>query len=101
MGDGSWLMVDGHETDGRSPGTRHPAPVSVLLCTYTRHALLAQALRALLVCKPLPDEVVIVNGGDARADRVVDGLAAETRIPLRLIKTTNKNLAASRNAGLP
>jgi GT2 family glycosyltransferase len=106
---------------------------SVLICTYNRHDLLEQCLGA-LICRTIekPDEVVIVNGGDERADEVVKHAArianCELRIadlkPIRsqrsevriekqeaksegrtieinLIKTVNKNLAASRNIGLP
>jgi GT2 family glycosyltransferase len=77
---------------------------SVLLCTYNRHSLLRGALHSLVVtAQEKPDQIVVVNGGDERADDVVrsfcpTGPAEGPRI--QLIKTVNKNLAASRNAGL-
>lgn len=77
--------------------------VSVLICTYQRHTLLAQSLQA-LVCATTapPNQVVVVNGGDAQADAVVQRfVAARAGVQVQLVNTTNKNLAASRNVGLP
>lgn len=72
-----------------------------------------------------PDQVVVVNGGDDRADAVARSFAgkrqessvaqpafagpfapspvltARSPVDIRLVKTVNKNLAASRNIGLP
>lgn len=83
---------------------------SVLICTYNRPDLLAQCLEA-LICRTTekPDEIVVVNGGDERSDHVVEtakGKALSVKgagqgIDIKLIKTVNKNLAASRNVGLP
>src|SRR5438552_1322317 len=75
--------------------------VSVLVCTYNRHELLAQVLRSLISCDPLPDQVVVVNGGDARADAVITPYLDRKDVSFQLVKTPNKNLAASRNVGLP
>ena len=81
--------------------------VSVLICTYNRPELLAQCLDA-LICRTAekPDQVVVVNGGDERADEAVESSRQEAGgrgqgIEINLIKTLNKNLAASRNVGLP
>lgn len=75
--------------------------VSVLICTYNRHELLDQALRALIDgTDEKPDEVVIVNGGDERADAVVNSYVGKHGIDVRLVKTVNVNLATSRNVGL-
>ena len=81
--------------------------LSVLICTYNRADLLAQCLEA-LICRTTekPDEIVVVNGGDERADEVVESSRQEAGgrrqgIEIKLIKTVNKNLAASRNVGLP
>ncbi len=76
---------------------------SVLVCTCNRHALLAQCLAALGKCDELPDEIVIVNGGDERADAVVNAFRETVagKVEIKLVKTINKNLAASRNIGLP
>jgi GT2 family glycosyltransferase len=74
--------------------------VSVLICTYNRPQLLAQCLDALL-CRTLekPKQIVIVNGGDERTDALVSSL--HSPVSISLITTQNKNLAASRNVGLP
>ena len=76
--------------------------LSVLLCTYQRHELLQHALCALLDRTiEKPDEVVIVNGGDDRADSVVAGFVNRHPGIVKLLKTKNVNLATSRNVGLP
>jgi len=75
--------------------------VSVLICTYQRHELLDQCLRSLVFeTAEKPDELVIVNGGDERADEVARSFQASCHFPIRIIKTINKNLAVSRNVGL-
>lgn len=75
---------------------------SVLICTYNRHELLGQALRALIEhTETKPDQVVIVNGGDERADGVVSHYQNCPEVEVTLIRTINRNLAASRNVGLP
>ena len=81
---------------------------SVLICTYNRPELLAQCLEA-LICRTSekPDEIVVVNGGDERTDVIVgqsikeSAAGCEQRIEIKLVKTVNKNLAVSRNVGLP
>jgi len=103
---------------GRDNDTRSQRPegkgyrsvkFSVLICTYNRPDLLAQCLEA-LICRTTekPDEIVVVNGGDERADAVVRAKSRERSaknagqgIEIKLVKTVNKNLAASRNVGLP
>ena len=81
--------------------------LSVLICTYNRDNLLTKCLDA-LVYRTIdkPDQVIVVNGGDKRADDVVECIAARAkqegiRTEIKLIKTLNRNLAASRNVGLP
>lgn len=75
---------------------------SVLLATYNRPDLLAQALAALIDrTSEKPDEVVIVNGGDERAAAVVQQYSGRQGVQIKLIRTVNRNLATSRNAGLP
>ncbi len=74
---------------------------SVLICTYNRSDMLAMALEALLNrTTEKPDEVVVVNGGDGRADEVMQKYSSTPGIQVKLIKTVNKNLATSRNIGL-
>ncbi|HUS17386.1 MAG TPA: glycosyltransferase [Chloroflexia bacterium] len=77
-----------------------PLTVSVLICTYNRHELLAGALHSLFAADPLPNEVVIVNGGDDRANSAVAPYLDRSDVRVHLIKTRNINLAASRNVGL-
>ena len=73
---------------------------SVLICTYQRNYLLGKALRSLIEhTDEKPDEVVVVNGGDERADQVVRAYQS-SGVKVRLVKTFNKNLAASRNIGI-
>jgi len=75
---------------------------SVLIATYNRPALLRGALDA-LVNRTLekPEEIVIVNGGGSDADTVVQEFSERSNICFRLVRVVNKNLAASRNIGLP
>lgn len=77
---------------------------SVLICTYNRHELLAQCLHALIEGTTVkPDQVVVVNGGSHEADEVVRryNVRSDVDVRVELVKTANKNLAASRNIGLP
>ena len=74
---------------------------SVLICTYNRHELLAQALESLSCStEEKPDQVVVVNGGDHRTDDVVNHYRSISSVAFTLVQTVNKNLAASRNVGL-
>ena len=76
--------------------------VSILICTYNRHELLHGALQALIDgTHEKPNQVVVVNGGSEQADRIVESFMGKTGVELKLVKTVNKNLAASRNVGLP
>jgi len=79
--------------------------LSVLVCTYNRHELFVQALAALIERTiEKPDQIVIVNGGDKQTDVAIEGTKRKTEgsnIEIKLVKTVNKNLAASRNVGLP
>ena len=76
--------------------------LSLLICTYNRHEMLAQALDAALNrTLERPDQVVVVNGGDERADAVVQRFQDAPGVKVNLVKTANVNLATSRNVGLP
>ena len=76
--------------------------VSVLICTYNRPQLLAQCLAALIErTSTKPDQIVVVNGGDERTDRLVQPYIDLSPIRFQWVKTRNQNLATSRNAGLP
>lgn len=48
-----------------------------------------------------PNQIVVVNGGDKRADQVVRRFQGLYNIDLQLVNTVNYNSAASRNIGLP
>lgn len=75
--------------------------ISVLICTYNRHLLLANALKSLTVQSlEKSDQIVIVNGGDERTDQLVDQWKQSVDCEVLLIKVKNKNLANSRNIGL-
>lgn len=75
--------------------------ISVLICTYNRPELLRQALASILVdCDEKPEQLVVVNGGKEDADRVVEDFLPAEGVDVRLIRTTNVNLATSRNIGL-
>lgn len=74
---------------------------SVLICTYNRPEMLAMSLTALIErTLEKPDQVVVVNGGDERSDSIVQGYVGRSDVQVKLVKTVNKNLAASRNIGL-
>lgn len=75
---------------------------SVLICTYNRPQLLAKALASLVDgTSEKPDEIVIVNAGDSRADEVIKAFEGRHGIAWKILKVINKNLAANRNLGLP
>lgn len=78
--------------------------LSVLICTYNRPQLLARALHSLVKnTEEQPDQIVVVNGGDQRTDRLVQSFitANKDAVEIILITTVNKNAAANRNVGLP
>lgn len=73
--------------------------ISVLICTANRPRLLERALQALASGTDVPDEVVVVNGGEEGANRVVECFA--TSFPrVILLQYPNVNLSVSRNLGL-
>jgi GT2 family glycosyltransferase len=75
--------------------------LSVLICTLNRHELLGKALESLRTqTLDKPDQIVVVNGGDERAESVVKEAQAATTTEIVLVKTVNKNLATSRNLGM-
>src|SRR5271157_1280318 len=75
---------------------------SVLICTYNRPDMLAKSLNALINrTVEKPNQVVVVNGGDERSDSIVQTYMDKPGIAVQLVKTVNRNLAVSRNVGLP
>ena len=90
--------------DSRQISERIAMKFSVLLCTYNRCELLHRVLESLVKnADEKPDQIVVVNGGDERADRLVQSFitAYAHDVKISLIKTVNKNPATSRNVGLP
>mgnify|MGYP003288346627 CR=1 FL=1 len=78
--------------------------LSVLICTYNRPELLTRALEALTKhTEETPDQIVVVNGGDERTNRVVEYFMTTNKdgVEIDLVRTVNKNAASNRNAGLP
>lgn len=78
--------------------------LSVLICTYNRPDLLTRALEALTRhSEEKPDQIVVVNGGDDRTDRLVESFITTNKNGLEIIlaRTINRNAASSRNVGLP
>lgn len=75
--------------------------ISVLICTYNRPVELLDAVLKSLIDDSFdkPDELVVINGGDERADRIVRKFMGRG-VNIKLVNTINKNLAASRNIGL-
>jgi GT2 family glycosyltransferase len=78
--------------------------LSVLICTYNRPELLTRALEALTKhTEETPDQIVVVNGGDERTNRVVEYfmMTNKDEVEIDLVRTVNKNAASNRNAGIP
>jgi GT2 family glycosyltransferase len=73
---------------------------TVLLCTAGRPHLLDRAISSLASAYERPDQLVVVNGGDDAANRVVARHAQEFR-EVVLLQYSNRNLSTSRNLGLP
>lgn len=76
--------------------------ITVFICTYNRGSLIDATLYSIIEEQTLvPDEIVVVNGGGEN-DCEATLLKWQIKFPkLREIKTINKNLASSRNVGLP
>jgi GT2 family glycosyltransferase len=74
--------------------------VSVLICTAGRPELLDRAIMRLAAGEERLDQLVVVNGGDDRANEVVERHAPSFD-QVVLLQYENRNLAASRNIGLP
>lgn len=78
--------------------------LSVLIATYNRPELLTQALEALTThTHEKPEQIVVVNAGDERTNRVVQYFMTTNKndLEINLVRTVNRNPAANRNVGLP
>jgi len=79
--------------------SEQPSRVSVLICTAGRPDLLNRALARLAGGHERPEQLVVVNGGDKRANDVVARHSGAFEEVI-LVQYQNRNLAASRNLGL-
>jgi glycosyltransferase involved in cell wall biosynthesis len=68
--------------------------VSVVVTTYDRPGLLADAIRSLELQTRRPDEVIVVDDGSPRPVTVVSDL------PVRVVRQENAGLASARNRGV-
>jgi glycosyltransferase involved in cell wall biosynthesis len=75
---------------------------TVFICTYNRGYLINGTLKSIINHQTQnPNEIIIVNGGGENdCQRILEKWRKEFP-QLKIIKTKNKNLAASRNVGLP
>lgn len=70
--------------------------VSVVITTYSRPDMVAEALRSVLDQTVLPDEVLIIDDGSPEPLRLELG---DLPIPVRIVRQENGGLAAARNTG--
>lgn len=84
--------------------TTEPPQVSVIIPTYNRNDLLATCLRSCVSQRSSfdqPFEIVVVdNSVEAAATPVVDKIAAETDLPIRLVHQPEPGISNARNAGI-
>ena len=76
--------------------------ISILICTYNRGSLIESTLKAIIDRQTKkPHEIIIVNGGGKNNCQETLGKWQKEFPAINIIQTKNKNLAASRNIGLP
>lgn len=78
---------------------KRPPDVSVIVPTYNRPKMLAEALRSILSQTYQEFEIVVVNDGGLDVKSVLTPLSSRNRI-IYLTHSANKGLAAARNTGL-
>lgn len=81
-----------------------PCDVSVVICTYNRAELLAQAIASLAV-QTVPEsfrfEVLVVDDGSTDSTQsVIMDLAQTCRFPIRYVRDAGNGVAAARNRGV-
>ena len=75
---------------------------TVFICTYNRGNLINGTLEALINNQTRnPNEIIVVNGGGENNCQEILEKWQNKFSQLKIIKTNNKNLATSRNVGLP
>jgi GT2 family glycosyltransferase len=78
--------------------TGEQAPVSVVIPTIGRTTLLAQCLESLLDCRPLPQEILIVDQG--RGSAIADLAHSTDATAVRVLRSDKAGSAAGLNLGL-
>lgn len=77
-----------------------PIRISAVVITKGRPDELGETLTALLDCDPRPDEIVVVDGDDARsAEPTVEGLRKQAAIPM-LYELSEPSRSIQRNRGV-
>ncbi|MGE4558772.1 MAG: glycosyltransferase family 2 protein, partial [Desulfobulbus sp.] len=75
--------------------------ISVILPTYNRAAFLERSIGSVLGQRLACDELIVVDDGSTDATvAVVEQIAADSPVPLRLLRQENRGAAAARNAGI-
>lgn len=76
------------------------AKISIIIPCYNLGAFVKEAVDSALAQQGAAVEVLVIDDGSRDADtvRVLDDLAA--RLPIRLLRTPNRGVAAARNLGL-
>jgi len=76
--------------------------ITVFICTYNRGNLINGALKSIIKHQTQkPNEIIVVNGGGENDCQEFLEKWKKEFLQLKIIKTKNNNLAASRNIGLP
>ena len=78
--------------------------VSIIVCTYNRKDLLAQALSCMQAQQPGgpgPIEIIVVDDGSTDGtEALAQELAAASPVPLKYIRTEGKGVSHARNLGI-
>lgn len=75
--------------------------ISVIIPTYNRESFLDRSIASVLGQRPPCDELIVVDDGSTDGTvSVVERIAAESPIPVRLLCQKNRGAAAARNAGI-
>lgn len=75
--------------------------ISVILPTYDREVYLERSIASVLGQRYPCDELIVVDDGSTDATvSVIERLAADSPVPIRLIRQENRGAAAARNTGI-
>ncbi len=79
----------------------NPVPVSVIIPTYNRAALLPRAIKSVVVATLPGDEILIVDDGSTdNSEEVVAGLQRETPDRIHFVRANHGGAGAARNVGV-